>query len=68
MHIARGISRFLEISRRSLNEVKDCLRSAQLKGYVTDAELESLNQWIRRLFPAIGNLIAYLRRNPRRNS
>ena len=58
-------ARFLEISRRSLNEVKDCLRSAHLKGYVSGSELTDLDKIMRRLFPALGNLIAYLRRNRR---
>lgn len=59
-------ARFLEISRRSLNEVTDCLRSAQLKGYASVSEVTALNTLTRRLYPALGRLIDYLRRIPGR--
>ena len=36
-------ARFLEISRRSLNELLDCLHSARLKGYVSADEIASVN-------------------------
>ncbi|MBI4264257.1 MAG: four helix bundle protein [Acidobacteria bacterium] len=55
-------ARFLEISRRSLNELLDCLRSAQLKGYVAPEELTPIQQLANRLYPALGRFIAYLRR------
>lgn len=59
-------ARFLEISMRSLNELFDSLRSAQLKGYVTSEELDPLKVLGHRLFPALGRLIAYLRRTGKR--
>jgi hypothetical protein len=59
-------ARFLEISMRSLNELFDSLRSAQLKRYVTSDELALLNALGRRLFPALGNLKANLRRTGKR--
>ncbi len=58
-------ARFLEIAKRSLNELTDSLRSAELKGYATPEELEPIRSLARRAFPAIGNLMSYLRRtNP----
>ncbi len=57
-------ARFLEFSRRSLNEAMDCLRSAQLKGHVTEAELTPLHKLSKRLYPALGGLMTYLRRTP----
>lgn len=43
-------SRYLEISRRSLNELCDCLRSAQLKGYVTTIDAADAHELTRRLY------------------
>jgi four helix bundle protein len=57
-------ARFLEISRRSLNELLDSLRSAQLKEYVTPAEADAIHALSRRLYPAMGRFIAYLKRTP----
>lgn len=59
-------ARFLEISRRSLNELVDTFRSAQLKGYVTASELVPVNGLTRRLYPALGRFIKYLRSTPDR--
>ena len=59
-------ARFLEFSRRSLNEVIDCLRSAQLKGYVTQADVDPIHKLAARFYPAISRLMAYLRRTPNR--
>lgn len=58
-------ARYLEISRRSLNELMDCLRSAELKGYVSRLEIAEIQLLSRRLYPALGRLIGYLRRTPR---
>jgi four helix bundle protein len=58
----REFARFLEIARRSLNEVMDCLRSAQLKGYVTEADVKPIRQLSARLYPALGRFMAYLRK------
>ena len=60
----REFARYLEISRRSLNELLDCLRSAHLKGYITGKELSDLGALAHRLYPALNGLIAYLRRTP----
>lgn len=57
-------ARFLEISRRSLNELLDSCRSAQLKGYVSEGDLASIRPLARRLYPALSRLITYLRRTP----
>jgi four helix bundle protein len=59
-------ARFLEISSRSLNELRDAFRSAQVKDYVSGLDLSPSYGLMRRLFPALGRFIAYLRRNPRR--
>ena len=55
---------FLRVSRRSLNEVRDALRSALLKRYRTPAELSPAFDLTRRLFPALNNFSAYLERTP----
>jgi four helix bundle protein len=57
-------ARFLEISRRSLNEVQDCLRHAQSKGFIDNADLAPLLALMRRLYPAINNLRKYLKGRP----
>jgi len=57
-------ARFLEISRRSLNEVHDVLHGAQLKEYVTPAELAPIRSLSNRIYPAFSRLLAYLRSNP----
>lgn len=54
----------LRIARQSLNEVMDCTRSAQLKGYITDEEQAAVSALSRRLYPAISRLVAYLTRTP----
>ena len=58
-------ARFLEIARRSLNELQDILHGAQLKRYVTPVELAPIRSLMDRLYPAFGRLLAYLRRTPR---
>jgi four helix bundle protein len=60
----KEFARFLEFSRRSLNEVMDCPHSARLKGHVTQAELAPLQQLSRRLYPALSRFMAYLRKKP----
>ena len=57
-------ARFLEISRRSLNEVHDVLHGAQLKDYVTVAELAPIRSLSNRIYPAFSRLLAYLRSTP----
>lgn len=51
---------FLRISRRSLNEVQDELRTALLKGYVTDADLVPARRLMRRIYPAMSSLLKHL--------
>ena len=60
----KEFARFLEIARRSLNELQDCLRAATLKGYARPDELAGVRMLIRRLTPALGRLIADLRSRP----
>src|SRR5262245_22402545 len=57
-------ARFLEISRRSLNELHDTLHGAELKRYVSASELTPIRQLSRRLYPAYSRFISYLRRTP----
>jgi four helix bundle protein len=60
----REFARYLEFSRRSLNELQDSIRSARLKGYIAPEELAGVQQLAHRLYPALNGLIAYLRRTP----
>ena len=60
----REFARFLSISRRSLNELQDSLRGAELKGYVTTADCVPARILFRRLYPALSRFLAYLRRTP----
>jgi four helix bundle protein len=55
---------YLGHAKNSLNELQDCFTAAQSKGHVTDQRLKPARSLMRRLFPAVGNLIAYLRRTP----
>jgi four helix bundle protein len=57
-------ARFLEISRRSLNELHDILHGAELKGHVAFAELTPIRQLSKRLYPAFSGFMAYLKRTP----
>jgi four helix bundle protein len=57
-------ARFLVIARRSLNELQDTLRGAELKGYVTAQDCAPIRMLLRRLFPALSSMLAYLRRTP----
>jgi len=57
-------ARFLEISLRSLNEVRDALYAASLKGYIAQEELRALLKLADRLAPALARFIGYLRRTP----
>jgi len=70
-NIAEGFSckhvefaRFLRISRRSLNELRDAFRGAQLKQFVTASDCAPIATLSRRLYPAFGRLIAYLESTP----
>ena len=57
-------ARFLEVSRRSLNELLDCLRDAQMKGYLSAQDVAPIRSLARRLFPAIGSLRRHLKSTP----
>jgi len=57
----REFARYLEFSRRSLNELQDALRSARLKGYVAPEEAAAIDNLTKRLYPALNRLIGYLR-------
>ena len=60
----KEFARFLEISRRSLNELGDSFRTAQLKRYVTPHDYEPIWQLTHRLYPAFARLIRYLQTTP----
>jgi four helix bundle protein len=51
---------FLIIARRSLNELFDSFRSAQLKHHISGADLIPINALARRLYPALAGLIRHL--------
>jgi len=55
---------FLVFSRRSLNEVRDAIRAARMKGYVNADDLQRVSDLVHRLHPALSRFIAYLRRTP----
>ena len=57
-------ARFVEISRRSLNEVHDVLHGAQLKEYITASELAPIRSLSNRIYPAFSRLLTYLRSTP----
>jgi four helix bundle protein len=60
----REFARFLEISRRLINELQDIFRGAQLKGHVTVADCAAVRMLYRRLYPALNGMLAHLRRTP----
>jgi four helix bundle protein len=51
---------YLLIARRSLNEIRDCLRAALLKGHIGADDLPPIWALTRRLFPALASLIHHL--------
>ena len=57
-------ARFLRISRRSMNELQDAFRAAELKNYVTFDDLVACRQLMRRLYKALSRFIAYLDSTP----
>src|ERR1043165_4212231 len=60
----KEFARFLEISRRSLNELTDALRAAQLKKYITAHDYEPIWRLSHRLYPAYEEFVRYLRTTP----
>ena len=59
-------ARYLEISRRSLNEVVDCIRGAYLDGIVSRDDVLPAQSLARRLKPALDRFIVYLRKSLRK--
>jgi four helix bundle protein len=51
----KEFARFLEISRRSVNEVRESFHTAQLKRYVTAREYEPIWRLAHRLYPGTGD-------------
>jgi four helix bundle protein len=60
----KEFAHYLRIARRSLNEVLDCTRAAQMKRYINASEAAQVYRLARRLFPALKEFIAYLERTP----
>ena len=60
----REFSRFLKISRRSLNEIQDAFETALEKGFVSEDDLVTPRRLSRRLVKALSRFIAYLDRTP----
>jgi four helix bundle protein len=56
----REFAKFLRISRRSMNEVQDGLRSAALKHYLTEDDLAAATQLQRRFYRAMAGLLRHL--------
>jgi four helix bundle protein len=57
--------RYLVIARRSLNELFDSLRAAEIKRHVTPQDLVTIRALGRRLYPAMAGLMRHLRRPSR---
>jgi four helix bundle protein len=57
-------ARFLEISRSSLNELRDCLLEAEQKGHATADQLGPPRNLIKRITVANARLTRYLRNTP----
>ena len=57
-------ARFLTFSQRSLNEVRDAMRGAMQKRYITPDDHATIEHLAIRLRPALARFIAYLRRTP----
>ena len=60
----REFSRFLKISRRSLNELQDGFDSTLEKGLASEEELDEPRRLVHRLVKGLSSLIAYLDRTP----
>jgi four helix bundle protein len=54
--------RYLVIARRSLNELFDSLRAAEMKRHVTTQDLVPIHALGRRMYPAMAGLMRHLRR------
>jgi four helix bundle protein len=73
-NIAEGFSgsdaefhQFLTYAKRSLNELFDSRRSAELKGHVRSCDVIDIRTYGRRLYPALEGLMRHLARKRRRN-
>src|SRR5688572_9825078 len=62
----REFARYLVISRRSMNEVQDCLRGALLAKYIGLDDLRPIRPLQRRAFKALSGLLSWLERHPDR--
>ena len=60
----KEFANYLRIARRSLNEVLDCTRAAQMKRYINASQASEVYRLARRLVPALKEFIAYLERTP----
>ena len=60
----KEFARFLGISRRSLNELTDSMRAAQLKKYVSPRDYDPIWRLAHRLYPAYNSLIYWLLTTP----
>jgi four helix bundle protein len=60
----REFARFLVIARRSLNELQDAMKGAEVAGYLQKVDLKVMESLFRRVYPTLGRLIRYLRRPP----
>jgi len=54
-------ARFLDISRASATEVRNCLITASTAGYISEAEMDRVDQLARRALGAVAGLQRYLR-------
>ena len=60
----KEFARYLSYSRRSLNELRDAMRGAMIKGYISGKDLQPIDRRAFHLRRALTNFIAYLKATP----
>ncbi|HEY7190181.1 MAG TPA: four helix bundle protein [Vicinamibacterales bacterium] len=60
----KDFARYLGYSRRSLNELRDAMRGAMVKGYISGRDLQPIDRRAFHLRRALTNFIAYLKATP----
>ena len=64
----KDFARYLGYSRRSLNELRDVLRGAMMKGYINAQDLSPIDRRAFHLRRGLNRFIAYLKATPDDNS
>ena len=63
----KDFARYLGYSRRSLNELRDAMRGAMVKGYISGKDLQPIDRRGFHLRRALSHFIAYLKATPDEN-